>query len=158
MSLGVPKVSQSRNKKTLRPEILVPLLVAVMGLLGVISAAFIANIDKWNPKRAQKLENVSNTNRASISQPSQSPQQEFQLSGVVRDNDGPVSSVEIIAGTETTHSAADGRFTIRVKGVAYDLFRLQAYKVGYEDWRDDVQITPNDLLVIKLQSKNRRGQ
>jgi hypothetical protein len=144
-------VSQSKNKRTLRPEILVPLLVAVIGLLGVMSAAFIANIDKWNPKSANQPPNLSNTNKPSPAE--ENPQQEYQLSGVVRDNDGPVSDVEIIAGTGTTHSAADGRFTIRVKGVAYELFRLQAYKEGYEDWRDDLQITPNDLLVIRLQKR-----
>jgi hypothetical protein len=140
-----------RPQIKLRPELIVPVLVAVIGLLGVTTAAFIANIDKWFPKPADQTEKVSNVNNSSESGENQGLEREYQLSGLVKDENGSISGAELIAGTERTYSAADGHFTIKVKGVVYSVFRLKASKNGYENWSEDVQILPNDLLIIKLE-------
>jgi hypothetical protein len=53
---------RQQKTKRLKPEVIVPIVVALIALIGVISAAFIGNIDKWSSKVATNSNTISNSN------------------------------------------------------------------------------------------------
>ena len=55
---------RQKPKRRLKPEVIVPIVVALIALIGVICAAFIGNIDKWSSKVATSSPTATNTSPA----------------------------------------------------------------------------------------------
>ena len=99
---------------------------------------------------------VNSNQRGNVAENTNTPRttKEFQLSGLVRDEEGKGiagADISVIGGTERDETTSNGSFRLIIKRDRGEAIRLRAAKKGYHSWDENVEI-PNTNLIITLKA------